>query len=162
MDKEFLEILSRMADEHLSNDNAAHAAQTANRLEQIISQDDKYDQTFMPAYLKEQMLNRASQPDIQTEKSVKRFSKQVELFLYGCKVTAAVAASLLIMVTTTTLQNRLPETDIPKEPFSYQSEMENIDISGSIMKHLNKGSDSITSWLQSISSTIMGGNTENK
>lgn len=162
MDKEFLEMLSQMANETLSNDNATHAAETANRLEQIISQDNKYDHSFMPAYLKEQMINRIGQPDIQAEKSAKRISKQMELFLFGCKVTAAVAASLLIMVTTTTMQSRLPKDGTFKEPFSYQTEMENIDISGNIMKHLNKGSSDITNWLQSVSSAIMGGNTENK
>lgn len=162
MDKEFLELLSKMADEDLSGDNIIHASQTASHLGQMISNDNIYEHTFMPAYLKEQIINRTEQPDIQAFKTNKRFSKRLELFLFGCKVTASVAASLVIMAASTTLQSRLIETNLLQASVLRQTEHQDTDISDSIMKHLNKGSSDITNWLQSVSNAIMDGKSKNK
>lgn len=155
MEPEFLKLLSQMAEEELTKDNISNAAHTANQLEQFIAADSSVEHTFMPSYLKEQIINRAHQPDIHFEKNTKKFPKQLELFLFSCKVTAAVAASLLIMVTATATQSKLSCTDALQAGL-FQSKKTDIDVSDTIMKHLNNGSLQITSWLQSVSTTIMG------
>lgn len=161
MDPEFLKALSQMAEEELNPDNISNANQSVNYLEQLIANDPAYEHTFMPSYLKEQITSRIHQPDIQVGKSVRKFPKRLELFLYGCKVTAAIAASLLIMIMGSITQNNLPSMEIP-EARPYQSKEADIDISGTIMKHLNKGSLEVTNWLQSVSNSLMDNNKTDK
>lgn len=155
MDPEFLKTLSQMAEEELDVDNISNAVQSANHLEQLIVNDTTCEHIFMPSYLKEQMTNRMKQPDILLGKSVKKIPKQLELFLFSCKVTAAVAASLLILIAGSMTQNKLSSIELPERQ-PYEARETEIDISGTIMKHLNKGSLEVTNWFQSVSTTLMG------
>ena len=154
MDPEFLKALSQMAEEELGSDNILNANQSANYLEQLIVNDSACEHTFIPSYLKEQITSRIHQPDMQMGKSVRKFPKHLELFLYGCKVTAAIAASLLIMIMGSITQNNLSPIEIPQAK-QYQSKETDIDISGTIMKHLNNGSLEVTNWLQAVSNSLM-------
>lgn len=137
MDQDLLEQLTKLSDGDLSELDSF----TAN-------------QPQMPAYMKEQLITRMEQPDIQTASSVKKLSKKLELFLFGCKVTAAVAASLLIMITSSLTGNPTAETTPVSVP-SVKQEKE-FDVTGQIIKQLNSSSSGVTSWLQSISETITG------
>lgn len=154
MDSEFLKMLSQMAEEELTKDNISNATHTANQLEQLIAADSSSEHTFMPSYLKEQIINRAHQPDIQLEKSSKKIPKQLELFIFSCKVSAAVAASILIMATATVTQSKFTSSDVLKSD-SQQCKKADVDIPDTVMEHLNNGSLMVTSWLQSLSTTIM-------
>lgn len=160
MEPEFLELLSQMADADLTKEQPENAVQAANHLEQYIADDSQCEQIFMPSYLTEQMINRVQQPDLQVELSARKLPKQLELFLYGCKVTAAVAASLLIMITATTMQNRLSSME-RKTDFSVSSKAAEFDVPAKIMEQLDKGSLGITSWFQSISANITGSEKDN-
>lgn len=165
MDSEFIKLLSTMADAGISDDNRQEALKSANQLEHWVLENqqkqsfepdtkDTVQDIKMPAYLKEQIITRSQQPDIQVLTTSKRISRRMELFLYGCKVAAAVAASLVIMVTTAITQNQI--NSLPQADTSSLTQTENeIDVSGTIMEHLNGSSEQITSWLQNFSSNIM-------
>ncbi len=165
MDSEFIKLLSRMAETELTDDSMPEAMKTADRLEYWMLKEpseQSYQQDMinitqdirMPDYLKEQILTRSQQPDMQAVTAPKRFSRRMELFLYGCKVSAAVAASLLIMVTASVTQNQLKS--LPQPDTAYQKETEiPIDVSGTILEHLSNGSQYITGWLQDFSNGIL-------
>lgn len=50
-----------------------------------------------PVYLKAQILERASRPDLQAAVAVRRTSKNMQLFYYSLKTAAAVLAALLLL-----------------------------------------------------------------
>lgn len=58
-----------------------------------------------PAYLSEQIRERVKQLDVQAEATIRQTSKKLRLLLYGLKVGAAVAFSILILGITANLQN---------------------------------------------------------
>lgn len=158
MDSEFMKLLSMMAETELTDDSMPEAMKTAERLEhwmpeglpeQIPEQDIR-----MPDYLKEQILTRSQQPDMQALTAPKRFSRRVELFLYGCKVSAAVAASLLIMVTASVTQSQLKTLPQPDTTSQKETEIQK-DVSGTILEHLTNGSQYVTGWLQDFSDGIV-------
>ncbi|MDE6626192.1 MAG: hypothetical protein K2K56_07465 [Lachnospiraceae bacterium] len=164
MDSEFIKLLTEMAQEQFIEDNPAAAADTADRLEyqtyldlteHNISPDVQGSPSGirMPAYLKEQIITRAAQPDMQIHSAPRRFSKRMELFIYGCKVTAAVAACLVMIVTFSATQSRFPSQSDQTGSLLEADFTENT--LNSIVDQLNNGSRSITSWLQNLSSDIM-------
>ncbi len=155
MDSEFIKLLSVMAETELTDDSMPEAMKTAQRLEHWIPEGlPEQKDIRMPEYLMDQILTRSRQRDMQALTAPKRFSRRVELFLYGCKVSAAVAASLLIMVTASVTQSQLktlpqPDTTSPKE-----TEIQR-DVSGTILEHLTNGSQYVTGWLQDFSDGIV-------
>lgn len=162
MDSEFIKLLSMMAETELTDDNMPEAMKTADRLEHWMPQEQSSQQDMlnitqdirMPEYLKEQILTRSQQPDMQAVTAPKRFSRRMELFLYGCKVSAAVAASLLIMVTASVTQNQLKSLPQPDTTCQKETEIP-MDVSGTILEHLSNGSQYITGWLQDFSNGIL-------
>lgn len=58
-----------------------------------------------PKYLKEEILSRTQQMDIQAAVRIKQTSKQVQLMMYSLKVGFAVAASIFLLTITTGIQN---------------------------------------------------------
>lgn len=144
MDQEFMKLLSQMAECELPEGN-----QTAEQLEQSVSD------IQMPAYLQEQIMNRSKQADMQPISTPRRFSKRMELFLYSCKVTAAVAASLAIMVTTAITQNQYNLQSQKDTLFETQIPAAKSDIPDTIMNHLSSGSEYITNLLQNFSNDIV-------
>lgn len=50
-----------------------------------------------PSYLKEQILTRAAQPDVQASKAVKQTSRKLQLFYYSLRTAAGVAAALFLL-----------------------------------------------------------------
>lgn len=153
MDSEFIKLLSEMAENEPENSN-----RTVSQLEHYLYEEQlrqHYEQDIksptvnarMPAYLKEQIITHRELLDMQTVTTPKRLSKRMELFLYSCKVTTAVAASLVLMFTASVTQNHL--NAIPQDSSMIQKQ--NINIGGNIIKHLNSGSQTVTNWLQDFS-----------
>lgn len=180
MDADFLKELKRMADIEIPENASTN---DADDFSNTFSTDsiDRYSKVHkdnlqkgmlldieasypMPAYLKEQIIERTKQPDIQPMSSKRKRSKKLELFLYSCKVSAAVAASLVIIITVSVTQGKiadLPQQDtiaierqqresttndnltrehtLSEQDFSKQSK---------ISEKINKSSESITNWLQ--------------
>lgn len=58
-----------------------------------------------PKYLKEEILRRARQIDVQAARKLKETSRQMQLFLYSMKVGLAVALSIFLLALTTNLQD---------------------------------------------------------
>lgn len=163
MDSEFMKLLSQMAESELPE-----GSHTANQLEHYLFGEQlkqNYEQNTgnvvpdvkTPAYLKEQIITRSKQPDMQAVASPKRFPKRVELFLYSCKVTAAVAASLVIMVTAAITQNQLNSLPQRDDYCTSQMKTTETDIPDTIMRHLSNSSQYINGLLQNFSSNIMNG-----
>ncbi|MCM1158087.1 MAG: hypothetical protein NC300_05140 [Bacteroidales bacterium] len=144
MDSEWINLLSQMADAKITDSDFSKIGNKFNEPEC----------TRMPAYLKEQIITRTAQPDMQTAAMPKRFSKRMELFLYSCKVTAAVAACLLLMITFSVTQSRLsalPEEKKTQAASEYPAE----SILGTITDYLTDKSRYITVQLQNFSHDIM-------
>lgn len=58
-----------------------------------------------PAYLKEEILQRTQQIDVQMTVRVKERSRQMQLFMYGLKVGMAVVTSIFLLLMTTNMQS---------------------------------------------------------
>ncbi|MCM1498029.1 MAG: hypothetical protein NC124_06135 [Clostridium sp.] len=136
MDSELIKLLTEMAQEQSNGDEL-----------------DDSSGLRMPRYLKEQIITRTTQPDMQITAAPRRISKRLELFIYSCKVTAAVAACLVMMITFSATQNHFPSLPEQTESLLEADFAENA--LNSIIDQLNDGSQNITSWLQNFSGDIM-------
>ena len=58
-----------------------------------------------PAYLKEQILERTKQVDVQAATAVKKTSRRVQFIMYSLRVGAAVAASIFILSITSNFRS---------------------------------------------------------
>ena len=58
-----------------------------------------------PGYLKEEILDRIKQVDVQAAVKIKETSRQMQLFIYGLKVGFAVIASIFLLTVTANVQN---------------------------------------------------------
>ena len=156
-DTEFLQLLEAMAsDEHPLDDCSI---KQANLLEQHMKEEHLIhsyeldeipdaDSNRMPAYLKEQILTRVSQPDMQIVATPRKISKRMEFFLYSCRVTVAVAASLLLLFVASFSQSIVA----PQPGANTQTQL---DVTDAITDHFTNNSTTITGWLQSFSKQIM-------
>ncbi len=156
-DTEFLQLLEDMAsDEHPLDDRSI---KQANLLEQHMKEEHlihsyeldeipNADSNRMPAYLKEQILTRVSQPDMQIVATPRKISKRMEFFLYSCRVTVAVAASLLLLFVASFSQSIVA-------PQSGANTQTQLDVTDAITDHFTNNSTAITGWLQSFSKQIM-------
>lgn len=54
-------------------------------LEQMIENESRTREVSAPDYLSEQILQRASAPDIQAARAVRRTSRKMQLFYYGLR-----------------------------------------------------------------------------
>lgn len=118
-----------------------------------------------PRYLKEEILNRAHQIDVQASVKLKETSRQVQLVLYSLKVGFAVAASIFLLVITTNIQDM--NLELPKEQQVEQSKEQHgsQEQEENIISKLRRGSKEITGLLNEISSgffRIEMDNSENK
>ncbi len=156
-DTEFLQLLEDMAsDEHPLDDCSI---KQANLLEQHMKEEHliySYEldeipdagSNRMPAYLKDQILTRVAQPDMQIVATPRRISKRMEFFLYSCRITVAVAASLLLLFAASFSQSVVT----PQPKINTQTQL---DVTDTITDHFTNNSTTITGWLQSFSKQIM-------
>lgn len=106
-----------------------------------------------PRYLKEEILSRTRQIDVQASVKLKETSRQVQLMIYSLKVGLAVAASIFLLTVTSNIQN----LDVnPQMPENQQMEQEKRDQKReeSIAKKLRQGSKEITTILNELSSGL--------
>ncbi len=191
MDEEFLKLLQEMANipdfpsepqaENFLDASTTAANQKAEQLADYVSNTSFKNDAEIPAYLKNQILNRVHQPDIQrivnSPTPKKPYSKQLELFFYSCKVAGAVAAAFAIMISSSLTRqwmqengNKLIEsptaftasdTGSPSSTSDTKPDKANADGNTiRITEHFNKGSSAFTSWLQNISDFLVNGKKE--
>lgn len=102
-----------------------------------------------PAYLKEEILQRTQQMDVQMAANVKERSLQMQLFLYSLKVGLAVMSSIFLLMLTNNVQGLQPEDGRVWE--REQEELgEELDITGI----LNQKSGEVSSLLNEISNGL--------
>ncbi len=105
-----------------------------------------------PGYLKEEILNRAHQIDVQASVKLKETSRQVQLMLYSLKVGFAVAASIFLLAVTTNVQNMDPQQPKEQKTEQMQEQRGAREQEESIVNKLRRGSKEITGLLNEISS----------
>ncbi len=102
-----------------------------------------------PAYLREEILQRTQQMDVQMAANVKERSRQMQLFLYSLKVGLAVMSSIFLLMLTNNVQGLQPEDGRVWE--REQEELgEELDITGI----LNQKSGEVSSLLNEISNGL--------
>lgn len=104
-----------------------------------------------PGYLKEEILNRVHQIDVQASVKLKETSRQVQLMLYSLKVGFAVAASIFLLAITTNIQDMNPELPKEQQVAQMQEQRERQEQEESIVSKLRRGSKEITGLLNEIS-----------
>jgi len=77
-----------------------HITECDDCMERMIAHEEK-NSIPAPVYLKEQIIKRSQMPDMIVVKQVQKTSKQLQLFLFGCKTAAAVVGALLLLFTVT-------------------------------------------------------------
>lgn len=104
-----------------------------------------------PAYLKDEIIRRTQQLDVQTVVKVKKTSKQVQLMGYSLKVGLAVVASIFLL----TISTKIPKmsAEIPQRQ---SDEIENIQKQESITDKLNRGSSFVTDALNQMTDGVFG------
>lgn len=99
-----------------------------------------------PAYLKEEVLKRTRQLDIQTAVKVKQTSKRMRLMMYSLKVGFAVAASIFLLTVTTGVQKM--NMEVP-EQFPRTEHQED-----GLIDKLNRGSSAVTDTLNQMANSL--------
>lgn len=125
---------------------------------------DRKTETFLaepPKYLKEEILNRTRQMDVQAAVKLKETSRQMQLFMYSLKVGLAVVASIFLLSITADIQNvnlELPENQrmeqIQEKRREAKKQQDSKEQERSITDRLRKGSSWVTSILNDVSSGI--------
>ena len=105
-----------------------------------------------PGYLKEEILSRAHQIDVQASVKLKETSRQVQLMLYSLKVGFAVAASIFLLAVTTNVQNLAPQQPKEQRTEQMQEQRSAREQEESIVNKLRRGSKEITGLLNEIRS----------
>ena len=100
-----------------------------------------------PAYLKEEIVKRTRQVDVQTVVKVKRTTKRMQLMIYSLKVGLAVVASIFLLTITTNFQNM--KSVAPQEQ---RKQTESVQRKESITDRLNQGSSFVNDALNSMAS----------
>lgn len=109
-----------------------------------------------PAYLKEEILQRTQQMDVQVSVHVKEKSRQMQLFMYSLKVGLAVMTSIFLLMVTTNIQNLQPEKDgsWKEEQMQQRQERETDGNEPDITGILNQKSGEISSFLYDVSNGL--------
>lgn len=125
-----------------------------------------------PVYLKEQILERANQLDVQVQMSVKKTvgktSKQLRLFMYSLKVGLAVVVSVFLLVISSYIQelgiDGLPNSWEQADQQQYPKELEAKEQANwepgekeGLLIQMNQFSQSVTSRMNSFSSFLLNG-----
>lgn len=100
-----------------------------------------------PAYLKEEIVKRTRQIDVQTVVKVKCTTKRMQLMLYSLKVGFAVVASIFLLTITTNFQN-MKSVKLQ----SQQKQTESVEREESITDKLNQGSSFVNDALNDMTS----------
>lgn len=104
-----------------------------------------------PAYLKEEILQRTQQIDVQMTVRVKERSRQMQLFMYGLKVGMAVVTSIFLLILTTNIQSLQPG-DVRDWRMEQRQERQEERVS--LTDTLNRKSREVSSFLNEISNGL--------
>lgn len=134
-------------------------------LDQLTSDKELAGNVHAPACLKEQILSRAVQTDVQTAKAVKETSHKMQLFYYSLRTAAGVVAALFLLFTMgsidlSSLLTKDPiqiETMVSKPPQKSRPNYLN-KFSSHLGRELNKSTSAVSSGLNQITNFINGGN----
>lgn len=109
-----------------------------------------------PAYLKEEILQRTQQMDVQVSVHVREKSRQMQLFMYSLKVGLAVMTSIFLLMVTANIQALQPEkTNNWKEERRQQRQEREVDEDeADITGILNQKSGEISSFLYEVSNGL--------
>lgn len=99
-------------------EHAEHCTFCAERLGDAI--EESVMSIMPPAYLKDQIREQTERLDVAAKKSLKRTSKQMQLFFYSLRVAATVTLSVLMLCVT----SMLPMTDMTKVEAARQERLE--------------------------------------
>ncbi len=105
-----------------------------------------------PSYLKEEILKRTRQMDVQAAMRLKETSKQMQLFMYSLKVGLAVVASIFLLIVTANVQNTDFETVHTQQTQEQRRETSEMKIS--IANTLKQKSGEISSILNDLSNGL--------
>lgn len=133
-------------------------------LEKLISDETLTENIHTPACLKEQILSRAAQADVQTAKAIKETSQKMQLFYYSLRTAAGVIAALVLLFTLnnvdfSSLNIRKPvavETIVPKQLEGSRRNYLN-EFSANLGRQLNKGTSALSAGLNHFTNFINGG-----
>ncbi len=113
-----------------------------------------------PAYLKEEILQRTQQIDVQMTVRVKERSRQMQLFMYSLKVGMAVVTSIFLLLLTTNIQSLQPE-DVQNWRMEQREQRQERQEEGmSLTDTLNRKSREVSSFLNEISNGLFRMGTE--
>lgn len=134
-------------------------------LEQITSDKTLSPGIQAPACMKEQILSRAAQTDVQTAKAVKETSRKMQLFYYSLRTAAGVVAALFLLFTMgsidfSSLLAKDPieiEAVVSRPPQKSRPNYLN-KFSSHLGRELNKSTSAVSSGLNQITNFINGGN----
>lgn len=110
-----------------------------------------------PAYLKEEILLRTQQMDVQMSAHVKEKSRQMQLFMYSLKVGLAVMTSIFLLMLTTNIQNLQPERGQSRKTEQMQQQRQEREVTEKepdITGILNQKSGEVSSFLNDISNGL--------
>lgn len=107
-----------------------------------------------PAYLKEEVLQRTQQIDVQMTVRVKERSRQMQLFMYGLKVGMAVVTSIFLLILTTNIQSLQPEDVRDWRMEQREQRQERQEERVSLTDTLNRKSGEVSSFLNEISNGL--------
>lgn len=109
-----------------------------------------------PSYLKDQVMLRIRQPDIQAVRSIRQTSKQIQFITYSLKTAAAVLAALFLLFS-------VGQIDLSSLSLhtSVISEKEKPSITSQLNQEIQNGSNKIAAFLNQFSNSwIQGGKSE--
>lgn len=133
-------------------------------LEQMLEEESRNSCGTAPAYLTEEILKRASSPDIQTAKIITETSRKIQFFCYGLRTAAGVIAALVLLFCIGQVDFSSVHTFSARETIEYTAEQNRPDpasglhrISETISSGISKGSDKLADYLGSFSNKLIRG-----
>lgn len=111
-----------------------------------------------PAYLKEEILRRSRQMDVQAAVHIRETSQKVQLLMYSLKVGLAVMASIFLLMVTSNVRNM--DFDITEIQQEQRENTENVSKEPGITNTLKQKSGEISSFLNSLSNGLFRIETE--
>lgn len=118
-------------------------------MENFIRQIEENSMVNAPHYLKDSIIGRSRQLDVQAAVKTRQLSKRLQLLCYSLRVGAAVAGALLFLVFSTSLMQNFPAMGAEREPVS-MSRPDDMPSSG-----LYEKADKIADYIYQISHQII-------
>lgn len=122
---------------------------TDYELLQLLDMVEQNEMLQAPSRMKDEIIKQSQKPSVALEITGKKVSKQVQLFWYSLRVSAAVAGALVCLLVLS-LPSDFITSHIPEQPKT-KTEWD-------ITNKLYQGSNKVTSYLDEITSSIFNNN----